>query len=204
MTKWLRFTLAVCLIVAIFLGACASVRVDNDAASAELVRHNYNQEDFFTIQAIFNVQRSFHPVSVDYLCDYEGLQPECKREVEDGYDYYVLLDHTIRCFIFVDDKDDVQNVLVAYRFPTLQDVQERCGSEKPLDRFPNFDDNRVAIDLGTTPSGISTVVYFCADGVVTATYQNGAEPCYTFYTDDAWEASYSEIGRYHILPIDKQ
>ena len=202
--RMLTGLLCMALFVAIFLSGCASVRVDNSVASAELVQHNYNQEDFFTIQAIFQVQRSFHTVSVSYLCEYEGLQLECKREIADGYDYYVLLDHTIHCFIFVDNKDDVQNVLVTYRFPTLQDVQERCGSENPYDQFPNFEDGRVAIDLGTNPAGSSEVVHFCSDGVVMATFQNGAKPHYTFYTDDEWEAAYPEITGYHILPIDKQ
>lgn len=205
MTKWKRFTIALCLLAIFCLSGCSHVRVDNSAACAELVRHNYNQEDFFTIQAIFNLQRSFHPVSARYLCDYEGLKLECRRSIAVGYDYYVLLDDTIRCFIFVDGGDNVQNVLVVYRFPALQDVQERCSSEKPFDSFPNADDNRVAIDLGSGPSGdMSTVVYFCSGGVVMATYQDNAEPLYTVYTDDEWAQVFSDHGGYQILPIDKQ
>lgn len=197
-------TVALCLLAAAFLVSCSTVRVDNSTAATELVRHSYNQENFFTIQAIYQVQRSFHTVSASYLCKYESLQLECKREIVNGHSYYVLLDNTIRCFIFVDDKDDVQNVLVTYRFPTLQDVQERCDSEKPYDQFPNFEDSRVAIGLGTDPAGTSEVVYFCSDGVVMAAYQNDAEPRYTFYTNDEWELAYPEITEYHILPIDKQ
>ena len=195
--------ISLALVTALFCG-CSTVRVDNAAASADLVRHNYNQEDFFTIQAIFNVQRSFHPVSASYLCDYEGLKLECKREIPDGYDYYVLLHDTIRCFIFVDDEDDVQQVLVAYRFPTLADVQSRCNSADSNQAFPTYDDDRVSVTIGRDPSGTKTVLYFCSDGVLTATYQDDAEPLYQAYTDDALAQAYPPLSSYQILPIDKQ
>ncbi len=51
--RMLTGLLCMAVFVATFLSGCASVRVDNSVASAELVQHNYNQEDFFTIQAIF-------------------------------------------------------------------------------------------------------------------------------------------------------
>lgn len=199
-------SLAILLIViATLLCACSSIRENNSEPAYNLIRHEYTQEDFLTIQAIFHVQRSFHPVSAEYLCGYTGMTLECKREMDGGNDYYVFLDDTIRCFVFVDSSDTVKNVLVVYRFSSIEEIQARITSDDPYSTFPNADDARASVDLGKTDTNENTVLYFLSDGVVTAIfYDDGSRPSFCIYSDDEWLDVYKDYGGYLILPIDKQ
>lgn len=199
-------SLAILLIViATLLCACSSIRVDNSEPAYNLIRHEYSQEDFLTVQAIFHVQRSFHSVSAKYLCGYAGMTLECKREIDDGNDYYVFLDDNIRCFVFVDSSDTVKEVLVVYRFSTIEEIQARISNEDPYSTFPNADDDRASVDLGKTDTNENTVLYFLSDGVVAATfYDAGSRPSFRIYSDDEWLDVYKDYGGYLILSIDKQ
>lgn len=198
----------ICFILPVFIAAvcllgCTYTHVDNNLSADALLSKHYNQEQFFTIQAIYNVQKSFHPVAAEYLCDYENMRLECKREIENGFDYYVLAGKTIRCFLFVDDEDNVENIVVVYRFPSVEDVRSRSGSNTPFGAFPNFDDYRSSINLRESNNETDTLVFFCSDGVVVARDIGGDSFALDTYTDEAWEDCFTEFGGYLILGIDK-
>lgn len=192
------------IVITLLFCACSSTQVDNSETAYNLIRHEYTQEDFLTIQAIFNVQRSFHSVSAEHLCGYTGMKLECKREIDEGKDYYVFLDDNIRCFVFVDSFDTVKNVLVVYRFSSIEEIQTRMISDDSYLTFPNTDDDRASVDLGKTDINENTVLYFLSDGVVAATfYDDNSRPSFCIYSDDEWLDIYTGYGGYLILPIDK-
>ena len=198
-------------ILVLSLSGCnqTHIQVDNITPLSELQTEEYNQEQFYTIQAIFNVQRSFHKVSAQYLCDYEGITLDFKRSIAQN-DYYVLHHgQTVRCYIFTDEEDNVREVLVMRDIPSIQEAME-CKEEQQAFGFPFPPSQYATLSLNLTSAleiDRQVVQYFLRDGILLAETHNLGQDTettkFTFYTDEEWAQLAIDYGGYVILPMDK-
>lgn len=200
------------MVLSIFLPGCnqRQMQINNVTPFSELQTEQYNQEQFYTIQAIFYAQQPFHKVAAQYLCDYEDITLEFKRSTDQN-DYYVLHhEETVKCFIFTDKEDNVREVLVMRDIPSIQETKEFIEKQKALGfSFPDhYYSSCLSLDI--TPimeKKIRITQYFLSDGVLLEETRNPGEDTettsYLFYTDEEWALIASECGGYAILPIDK-
>ena len=208
---WIFVTIAVCLcgMVLILLPSFNHVVQDNETPAQVLIAHRYHQEEFYTAQAAFHVRNSFHDVYAKDLAKEYNFSLECKRMINNGLFYYLLLGNGYQCYIFVDENDVVQEVLVTDSFPSEKEVRNMisvCASldipypsgyniaacELPLKTEENYIYTEFILQVGVlivkSPWGIAA--------------QDSQQEFY-FYSDDEWASVCDEWDGYTILQIDK-
>ncbi len=187
------------------------ITVDNITPILELQTAQYNQEQFYTLQAIFYAQQPFHNVSVGYLCDYEGIEVKFKRCTDSNEFYYVLQHGEVKCFIFTDETDDVCDILVARDMPSIEETKTFMEKQNLFDfEFPDYYYyTGLSLDISSAkPEGNYVRQYFLCDGILIEEKQNNGandeSTSYKFYSDEEWSLVADKYEGYTILPIDKE
>ena len=187
-----------------------NIKVNNTTPAKELVTRKYDIEKELLAKAIFYVRRGFGDVKARDLASEVGFKLECKRQISDTQFYYVIVGY-YRCFIIVDEKDVVQEVLNVRDFPTVEQTKEWLNRDDP-------DFEGYIIDTGeyefctlwrdiTKGSVIRSFQFTLQDGVMIMQFTNKLSKAkYTFFTDEEWQQVYDkDWGQgFVILPIDKQ
>ena len=197
-------------IILVVLFCNPNIKVNNTTPAKELVTRKYDIEKELLAKAIFYVRRGFGDVKARDLASEVGLKLECKRQISDTQFYYVIVGY-YRCFIIVDEKDVVQEVLNVRDFPTVEQAKEWLNRDDP-------DFEGYIIDTGeyefctlwrdiTKGSVIRSFQFTLQDGVMIMQFTNKLSKAkYTFFTDEEWQQVYDkDWGQgFVILPIDKQ
>ena len=197
-------------IILVVLFCNPNIKVNNTTPAKELVTRKYDIEKELLAKAIFYVRRGFGDVKARDLASEVGFKLECKRQISDTQFYYVIVGY-YRCFIIVDEKDVVQEVLNVRDFPTVEQTKEWLNRDDP-------DFEGYIIDTGeyefctlwrdiTKGSVIRSFQFTLQDGVMIMQFTNKLSKAkYTFYTDEEWQQVYDkDWGQgFVILPIDKQ
>ena len=197
-------------IILVVLFCNPNIKVNNTTPAKELVTRKYDIEKELLAKAIFYVRRGFGDVKARDLASEVGFKLECKRQISDTQFYYVIVGY-YRCFIIVDEKDVVQEVLNVRDFPTVEQAKEWLNRDDP-------DFEGYIIDTGeyefctlwrdiTKGSVIRSFQFTLQDGVMIMQFTNKLSKAkYTFFTDEEWQQVYDkDWGQgFVILPIDKQ
>lgn len=197
-------------IILVVLFCNPNIKVNNTTPAKELVTRKYDIEKELLAKAIFYVRRGFGDVKARDLASEVGFKLECKRQISDTQFYYVIVGY-YRCFIIVDEKDVVQEVLNVRDFPTVEQTKEWLNRDDP-------DFEGYIIDTGeyefctlwrdiTKGSVIRSFQFTLQDGVMIMQFTNKLSKAkYTFFTDEEWQQVYDkDWGQgFVILPIDKQ
>lgn len=201
--------LLLAVIITVFLLRESSIEVNNTTPAEELVSKHYDIEKELLAKAIFYVRDGFEDVNARDLAKEVGMKLECKRQISDTQFYYLILGY-YRCFIIVDEKDIVQEVLTVRDFPTIEQTQEWLNRDDPyfdgsILETGEYEFCDLYRDIGGTSRIINTL-FTLQDGAMIMEWGGDPEKArYTFYTDEEWRQAYLDwYGAFVILPIDKQ
>lgn len=193
--------------------------VDNITSAGELITQDCSLESIYVLQALFSARGQFHEVDIGDLAEEANVRLQCKRQIAPDCYYYIVQGYGLRCFLFTDGEDNVQNIIATYRFLTLDKL--RAIAEDLAALYPD------PIRLTELQSNsLMTTAYSCAyyqrvgyacilarDGVVieeSFSPSSGKFPVYHYYTYEEWsaaEAAWQEKipswnSKYQVLPLD--
>lgn len=175
--------------------------VDNTTPAEELISKEYSFERLSVLQALFSARSQFHDVSVKDLAKEANVRLQCKRQIAPDRYYYIVQGHGLRCFLFTDSTDNVQNVIATYRFPTLDELRALVQDISALYPNPPRLTALQAYSLDSTAYSCAyhqRVQYACIlaqDGIVideSFSPSSGKFPVYHYYTYDEWPAAQAE------------
>ena len=221
-----RRIIAVALGVAVLLAGMYGViwrtwlpEVDTVTPADDLVSQNCSLESIYVIQALFSARSQFHEVNIRDLAKEANVKIQCKRQIASDLYYYIIQGHGMRCFLFTDGEDNVQNIIATYRFLKLDEL--RAIEEDVSALYPN------PVRLtALQANSLDSTAYSCAyhqrvqyacilaqDGIVieeSFSPSSGKFPVYHYYTYDEWptaEAAWQEKipswdCKYRVLPLD--
>lgn len=212
-------TVAVVAAIYVVLALTWQLEVDNLTPADELITKDYPLERLYVLQALFSARGQFHEVDVGDLAEEANVRLQCKRQIAPDCYYYIVQGHGLRCFLFTDGEDNVQNIIATYRFLTLDEL--RAIAEDLAALYPD------PIRLTELQSNsLMTTAYSCAyyqrvgyacilarDGVVieeSFSPSSGKFPVYHYYTYEEWfaaEAAWQEkipswYSKYRVLTDD--
>ena len=193
--------------------------VDNITLASELITEDCSLERIYVLQALFSARSQFREVGVRDLAEEANVRLQCKRQIAPDLYYYIIQGHGMRCFLFTDGEDNMQNIIATYRFLKLDEL--RAIEEDVSALYPN------PVRLtALQANSLDSTAYSCAyhqriqyacilaqDGIVieeSFSPSSGKFPVYHYYTYDEWptaEAAWQEIipswdCKYRVLPLD--
>lgn len=183
-----------------------TIKIDNTTPAEQIVSQKYGLEKQLLAKEIFYVRRGFRDVNAFDLAKEVGIQLECKRQISENQFYYVVLGD-YQCFIIVDERDTVQDVITIRNFPTI--AQTKQWLERDENEIYITDATEYGFcDLWRT-CGSSSVylnyLFTLKDGVMILRTTGKIENAqYLFFTDEEWQQVYKDWDGFVILPIDKQ
>lgn len=135
-----------------------------------------------------------------------GLTLECKRQSEEQEFYYLIYGSSYRCFIFVDSEEIVQNVIVVWKFATIEQTKEHIASldsNTSILESPQYGYCDLWRDCGGS-SVYRICLFILKDGVMLIKSADPYKyPHYFYFTDEEWSLVCEEWYGFRILPIDK-
>lgn len=182
------------------------IKVDNTTPAEQVVTKKYGLEKQLLAKEIFYVRRGFRDVNAFDLAKEVGIKLECKRQISENQFYYVVLGD-YRCFIVVDEKDTVQDVLTIRDFPTIEQTKkwlERDDHEMYVTDTMEYGFRNLWRSCGAS-SVYWTALFTLEDGAMMIRSTGKMENAqYLFFTDEEWQQVYKDYDGFVILPIDKQ
>lgn len=218
--------LLVISIVVIVFGALAVIlcipsqpKVNNQAPANSIITKDYDLEQLFLLDAIFDVRDGFCNVKATRLADDVDIKLECKRQIAPDLFYYIVQGRSRRCFIFTDTEDTVKNIIATYEFATLNEIKKIETDLNTLYPVPVQISHVNEYSLDTTAylcMYSAKLTYYCIplqDGIVIEeqpTIPDGTKPIYYYYTYEEWPVANATWQQkyeswscpYEILPID--
>lgn len=173
-------------------------KVDNITSADELITQDCSLESIYVLQALFSARGQFHEVDVGDLAREANVRLQCKRQLTHDCYYYIVQGHGLRCFLFTDDEDNVQNIIAAYRFLTLDELRAIAEDLAALYPTPIRLTELQSNSLDSTAYSCAyhqRVEYACIlarDGLVIEeafSPSSGKFPVYHYYTYEEWPAA---------------
>ncbi len=202
-------TVCILIVLLIYHSESYTVEIDNTNPVEKIITEDYGLERLLLAEAIFNVRDGFGDVYSYDLADEVEIRLECKRQVSPTQFYYVVCGDGYRCFLFVDEGERIQEVLVATRFSTIEETKKQIEDLSMLDRSLYLTDSA---DYATNfkscghSAGYWHQLFTLQDGalIMKEPYPlSKGVPEYFFYTNEEWMKNYEDWNGFVILPIDK-
>lgn len=181
------------------------VKVNNTDPVEQIATKRYGIEKQMLARAIFDVRSGFEDVSVFDLAREVGIRLECKRQVSENQFYYVVPGY-YHCFLIVDEKDIVQEVLTIWEFLTIAQTKEWMDEHDGVYLADALEYRFYGNwkNIGTSSVYMRTL-FTLRDGVMIMESKGNPQYAkYYFFTNDEWEKVYEDWAGFLILPMDKE
>ena len=192
-----------CMLLLLAGSACnskLSIEPNNNKSFEAVITNHYLREDMVAAKACFEAWAPFKSVYLDDICDMFKFKPQCKRKVDENNYYYILSNqnHSYRCFIFVDEDDEIQEMLVVGEFLAMEhfvtDYELYGEGVNNLWKY-----KQAAVFAG------NSVAYILYDGVaILPNHAIGADVLPKYFSDEEWFDTFRQYEAIYILPIDRK